>query len=365
MPSLVNNRKAFLELVRAGLWGKEASLSQFDEVDYKEVMRLAEEQSLVGLITAGLELVSDVKVPQEWVLQFIGSTLQIEEQNKYMNAFVAKLIEKLRKEDVYAILVKGQGIAQCYERPLWRASGDVDLYLSDSNYQLAKERLTPLATHVDNEEKDLLHLGMSIDSWVVELHGKMHTELSRRINKGLDEVHKSIFYGGEIRSWNNNGVPVFLPSADNDVIIVFTHFLQHFFIEGVGLRQICDWCRLLWTYKDSLNHRLLESRIRRMGLMTEWKVFASLAVNVLGMDSDAMPFIDAMYKAKAEKVLQRVMKSGNFGHNNDLSYRSKYKGLAYKAVATWRRFWDFASLVPVFPLDAPRFFFVYVFAKVK
>ena len=46
-----NNIEAFLELVRAGLWESEAQLSQFGKVDYAEVMRLAEEQSVVGLIT--------------------------------------------------------------------------------------------------------------------------------------------------------------------------------------------------------------------------------------------------------------------------------------------------------------------------
>ena len=58
-----NNIKAFLELVRAGLWEKEARLSQFGEVDYEEIMGLAEEQSVDGLVTAGLEHVTDVKVP--------------------------------------------------------------------------------------------------------------------------------------------------------------------------------------------------------------------------------------------------------------------------------------------------------------
>lgn len=367
---LNRNQEAFFALVRAGLWEKDVQLLPYGEVDYEEIMRLAEEQSVVGLITAGLEHVTDVKVPQEWLLQFIGNSLQIEQQNKDMNAFVAMLIGKLRKANIYAILVKGQGIAQCYERPLWRTSGDVDLYLSDSNYQLAKEYLPSLASHVDNEEKNLLHVGMTIDSWIVELHGTMYGEVSKRMNRGLDEVHQSIYNGGNVRSWDNNDVTVFLPSADNDVIIVFTHFLQHFFIEGVGLRQICDWCRLLWTYRKELDLRLLESRIRRMGLMTEWKVFGALAVHYLGMSVNAMPMLDendnenGKIKKKAEKVLKRVLKSGNFGHNNDLSYRSKYTGIRYKIVAMWRRFTDFASLVPVFPMDAPKFFMSYLVRKV-
>ena len=155
-----------------------------------------------------------------------------------------------------------------------------------------------------------------------------------------------------------------LQLADEHIFLVFTHFLRHFFIEGVGLRQICDWCRLLYTYRDSLNYGLLESRIRSAGLMSEWKTFAALAVNILGMPDESMPFYDARYNTKSEKVLKRVMKSGNMGHNNDLSYRSRYTGITYKVVAMWRRFKNFASLVPVFPLDAPKFFVCYLFGKV-
>lgn len=360
-----NNQKAFLELVRAGLWETEARLSQFSVVDYNEVMRLAEEQSVVGLVTAGLEQVMDVKVPKEDLLQFIGQSLQIEQQNKDMNEFVAKLIGRLRKEDVYAILVKGQGIAQCYEKPLWRSSGDVDLLLSEDNYKAAKDILTPIADEVAGENEATKHKAFVINGFDVELHGRMPFGMSKRVDKVIDEAQRDVFYGGCVRSWMNGNTPVFLPSPDNDVIFVFTHFLHHFFIEGVGLRQICDWCRLLWTYRETINYGLLEKRIKKAGLMSEWRTFAALAVDTLGMPEDAMPFYDARFLSKSEKVLQRVLKSGNMGHNNDLSYRSKYSGLTYKLVAFWRRIKDFAGFTMIFPIDAPKFFVYYVLAKMK
>lgn len=220
-----------------------------------------------------------MKVPQVLALQFAGQAIQLEQRNKAMNAFVANLIELLRKEDIYAILVKGQGIAQCYEKPLWRASGDVDLLLSDSNYVKAKKVLLPLATNVEPEYRSLKHLGMMLkDGFEVELHGMLHSRLSRRVDKIIDEPQDDIFYYGNVRSWNNSGTQVFLPSPDNDAIFVFTHILKHFYIEGIGLRQICDWCRLLWNYKDSLNYGLLISRIKAMGLMSEWKAFGALAI---------------------------------------------------------------------------------------
>ena len=171
--SLDNNSKVFFELLRAGLWEKEARLSQYKDIDYSAIFKLAGEQSVVGLITAGLERVKDVEIPKEVILQFVGSTLQVEQHNRSMNEFIERLIARLRKESVNAVLVKGQGIAQCYEKPLWRSSGDIDLLLSDSNYDNAKKVLMPLATEVETEYTSFKHVGMTINGWVVELHAKV------------------------------------------------------------------------------------------------------------------------------------------------------------------------------------------------
>ena len=362
MQSLDNNTQTFFALVRAGLWETDVLLITYGDINWQEVYRLATEQSILGFVLAGLEH-SDVKPPKELLLQWIGEVQQIEQRNKAMNEFIANLINNLRKEDVYCLLVKGQGVAQCYEKPLWRCAGDIDLLLSDENYKKAKSTLIPIASEVANEDVMTKHQALVINGFDVELHGKMPFVISKRVDNGIDEVLDDVFCGGNVRSWECNGTQVFLPSPDNDVILVFTHFLHHSFIEGVGLRQICDWCRLLYTYKDSLNYGLLESRIRKMGLMSEWKAFASLAVDTLGMPVELMPFYDVRFKDKGEKVLRRVLKSGNFGHNKDLSYRIRYSGLSYKIVATWRRFVDFASLVPVFPKNTPKFFFYYIYKR--
>lgn len=369
MKSLNNNQRAFFELLRAGLWNKEARLSVFGAINLKEICRIAEEQSEVGLVAAGLEHVTDVKLPKEEVLLVVGQTLQLEQRNMAMNAFVAKLIGRLRDAGIYALLVKGQGIAQCYEKPLWRACGDVDLLLNADDYEKAKKLLMPLATDVETEYTHFKHVGMTIpdtfgtsdkgsaDGWVVELHGTLHSRLSKRVDRQIDEVQKDVFYGGNVRSWDNSGTQVFLPSPDNDVIFVFTHILHHFFFEGIGLRQICDWCRLLWTYKSSLNHGLLESRVRKMGLMSEWKAFAAYAIEYLGMPEEAMPLLgeEAKWSRKAVRINAFVLEVGNFGHKQ----RRDYGGMSYlkrKFVSFWGRLSDMLRHFRIFPLDSIRFF---------
>lgn len=353
------NHQALLALVKAGLWETEVRLASYGEISYSPLFNIATEQSVVGLVSAGLEHVADVKVPQTDTLQFAGQTLQHEQRNKAMNAFVASLIERLRAEDVYTILVKGQGIAQCYERPLWRACGDVDLFLSEDNYKKALQILSPLATSIEEKNLYYHHLAMTIDGWSVELHGTLRSGLWQSLDRGLDNVQNAVFYEGKVRSWMNGGTQVFLPAADEDVAFVFAHILQHFYKEGIGLRQICDWCRLLWTYRDSLNQKLLESRIRSMGVMTEWKAFAVLAVDYLGMPIAAMPFYsdDKKWKRKAVRVMEFMLETGNFGHNRDYSYYKKYPYLVFKTISLWRHLSDTYSYFVIFPLDSLKVLF--------
>lgn len=352
---LSNNQRAFFALVKAGLWEQDVQLAQFDKIDYSEVLRLAEEQSVAGLVAAGLEHVTDVRVPKEDVLHFVGRTLQMEQRNLAMNAFIAKLTDDMRSKDIYAVLVKGQGVAQCYERPLWRACGDVDLLLATDAYERAKQLLLPLAVDMEDEYKSFKHIGMTMQGgFVVELHGTLHSRLSKRVDKVIDAVQNDVFLNCSVRSWQNSEVVVPLPAPDNDILLVFTHILNHFFLEGVGLRQICDWCRLLWTFRKVINVKQIEQWICEAGLMIEWRTFASMAVDWLGMPVEAMPFYDSKYSDKGEKILEFVLDTGNFGHNRRTVSSGSFIG--DKAKSFWRKAKDFACHIRVFPVNVIRFF---------
>jgi len=371
--------EVFFLLVRAGLVpvhgeGCMVRESFHEGVDWGEVYLLAEEQSVIGLVAAGIEAVQgewlkvhgSSLVPQAVALQFVDQTLQIEQRNKAMNQFIARLVSEMRNAGIYTLLVKGQGVAQCYEKPLWRPSGDVDFFLSDDNYEKAKEFLLPRASSVEPEGVYGRHLGMTIDGWVVELHGRLRCGFSGRADKVLDEIQNETFYGGSVSSWSNNGVQVFKLSKENEVFYVFAHFLGHFYKGGIGLRQICDWCRLLWTYRDEIDVRLLEQRIKRMGLMSEWRAFGALAIEYLGFPKDSMPLLNLnanlndndnlnLYK-KAERIMEFILEVGNFGHNRDMSFYKEGSYLGQKVRSFGRRMGDLWNHLMIFPMDTLRFF---------
>lgn len=344
---------AFFELLRAGLWGTNAQLSQFQEVDFKEIYKTAEDQSVLGLVAAGIENALDSKIPQEDALSFVGRTLQIEQRNQAMNQFLVLLYKELENKGISSVLVKGQGVAQCYERPLWRVCGDVDLLFDDDNYNKAKQLLIPLASSIE-EDVPRKHLGMTFGLWSLELHGTLRaTRLPPKMDELVDSVQNNTFENKQIRIWQNEDTKVLLPAPNNDVIILFVHILQHFFVEGIGLRQLCDWCRLLWTYRSEIDHGLLLNRLKKGGMLSEWSVFAYLTVNYLGMPKEAMPLYSGAYRWewKAKRVLSLILETGTFGHKRRKDYKKWMPYAFQKVISFFLLTRDSFKRLTVFPLD--------------
>lgn len=357
-----NNTDTFLILLRAGLWEQGDRLLSFKEsrIDFAEVYKIAQEQSVVGLLCAGMGKMgglSRFRLTDDQMGLVMGELMAIEDRNVQMNKFIRDIVGKMNDGGILALIVKGQGIAQCYEKPLWRTCGDVDFFLDEGNYEKAKEYFSLIASHCEVEGVASKHFGCVVNDWTVELHGTLDSNLSLRIDNVLDEIQRDTFENKRFRVWNNGGVEVLLPCVDNDVLFVFTHILKHFYKGGIGLRQLCDWCRLMWTYREEIDVELLERRLRCMGLMSEWRAFGAFAVEYLGMPVDAMPLYDSREKwsRKASRILDFILSVGNFGHNRDMSYYIKYPYVVRKAVSFGRRVGDVVRHTRIFPLDSLRF----------
>lgn len=364
--AVVKSRGLFLSFLRAGLWEDGTLELSPDDAKYmKVVCELAAQQSVTGLVTAGLEHVecpggAKFELPMSLSMKLVSTMLAMEKRNMAMNRFIEELVNELHDEQLSIVLVKGQGIAQCYKRPLWRASGDIDLLVDGSTYTRLSEILTARATQVEKEDKAKMHFAMTVDGWEIELHGKLDSNVSSRANGVVDKVKNLVLAENQTRIWHNGDTDVYLPSPDCDVVLVFSHILQHYFRGGIGLRQICDWCRLLSTYASSIDLTLLESRIKEMGMMTEWKSFAALAVDYLGMPKSFMPMYDkrSRWSKNARGILKHIFETGNFGHNRDNSYFHRYPFVVRKFISLHRHTRDIVLRhLVLFPMDSIRLFF--------
>lgn len=199
---------------------------------------------------------------------------------------------------------------------------------------------------------------------MVELHGNLYSSLSYRVERELDAIYSDSFYKANVSSLEIGGTYVFKLGNENNIIYVFTHILQHYFHGGIGLRQICDWCRLLWTVKGEINVSSLKERLCKMGLLSEWRAFAYFAVSELGMEETAMLLYEenSRWKHLSDKIKAYLMTSGNFGHR-DLSYVKELSYVSRKIRSMKSVVSETILHIGTFPADSVRFFLYYLWIR--
>ena len=122
-------QKQFLELLRAGLWGRPADPTLFQEgVDWKDILRIAHQQTTSILVADGIATLPNELGPSKsqiykLAIKRTDNTLM----HKLLNNTINQITAALNAEGISSILLKGQGVAQNYRSPESRMCGDIDL----------------------------------------------------------------------------------------------------------------------------------------------------------------------------------------------------------------------------------------------
>lgn len=95
-------QQQFLELLKAGMWGKAPDSSFFiDSVDWKQIYKTSMEQAVLGIIADGIELLPKEFYPSKEILtRFIMSKVQIRKQNLAMNREINKIVDILHESGI-------------------------------------------------------------------------------------------------------------------------------------------------------------------------------------------------------------------------------------------------------------------------
>lgn len=235
----------FLELMRAGLWGVTPDPDRFkpDSVDWKAVLRIAKEQTMVVVVTDGVELLPKELWPsKEAMMKLAMMRLKTEQAHRLLNSTLAQIVNTLEAEGVHSVLLKGQGIAQNYLRPESRTCGDIDLYTGHSGYQKAFEVIEALHEGKPHREaaECAHHLHTSLNGVEVEIHRQASFIHGRRMDANFQKWTKDSlddrFETGSLEVWDNAGTPVALAPATFNAFFILHHAVRHMTTEGVGFR---------------------------------------------------------------------------------------------------------------------------------
>ena len=323
MPMTISQTQ-FLELLRAGLWGVAADPENFkpDSVDWKAVLRVAKEQTMMAVVADGIEtLPKELWPPKEVMMKLAMMRLKIEQTHVLLNSTIAQIVQALDAQGVPSVLLKGQGIAQNYLRPESRTCGDIDLYTGHGGYQKAFEIIEGL--HDGRAHKEAAecehHLHTSLNGVEVEIHRLASFLHGKRMNanfqKWTQESMDALFGTDRLAVWDNGGTPVALAPATYNAFFILHHAVRHMTTEGVGFRQICDWTMLLHKCHAQVDVELLGRKLKELHMERIWQEFGRLAVGFLGLPASELPLApaDLTPGRKTHELLQHIFISGNFG----------------------------------------------------
>ena len=302
-------QEEYLGLLRSALWGTPATIPQdIDGVRLIAKMQRTRPMIISALYSAGWK--SDSQQPMELVRKTAATHVQI-------NRCIAKVVTALREGGVEPVLLKGQGVAQNYLQPLLRECGDIDLYVGQEQFEKTCEIINGLATEKDLSEAKTndLHYELPLGKMYLEIHrvsDKMHYDKA-------DEIYQALADKGlskDLVTINLEGVPVRTPSNDFNAFYLFCHMQRHFLLGGIGMRQMCDWTRFLHTHAGKIDPTFFESTLDALKLLTVWNMFASIAVDYLGLPTEEMPLYQPGMKDDAGTVLYYIFREGNFGQGH-------------------------------------------------
>lgn len=131
----------FEELLRAGLWGTPLSerWKELQEEDWKQVLWLARQQTVQGLVFDGLQVIKDAPALEKLMFGLTVQVIRIEQLNQLLDRTASHFSEQLRENGVQAVLLKGQGVATLYPHPKRRQCGDIDLFVGVEQFEKAKQ----------------------------------------------------------------------------------------------------------------------------------------------------------------------------------------------------------------------------------
>lgn len=288
------------------------------EFDWKSLLELAEEQSVVGLALQGAQALSaNDWPPRSILLPWIGCAEAIKRQNRRVNAAMLHFVEEMEERGLHPLIVKGQVMAQEYADPLLRQPGDIDVFFERSDWKGVErwliERKKPHSCGAAERHIEIAYEGIPI-----ELHWHLnHFSSSRSMSYWQREVEDKALERSRV-VWVD-GVKVRTMGVTDTLVHLLVHAHHHLLTEGVGLRQLLDMAHFIHNHAGEVDPSLLHHHLQGIGYEKAFRAFVALFHKYLGLsDDDLSCDFGVRDNVYADKIMKDVWSGGNFGHKNNL-----------------------------------------------
>ena len=324
----METERTLFQLLRLAL-GIEEYFSFPTEVDWQETIDLAEKHGVSAIAWDGIqhlyevnphiELALDSPEQRQTKYDWFGSVLQSEMRNEEVNNRCKELFELYSHKGLPCCILKGQGVAQLYPLPSHRQSGDIDIWVLGD-----REQVVSVAKDAGARVRriNVKHADAKFaDDVPVELHFTPGFFYNPFANRRLSRWFKE--NGKEQCDHFDDKVGFSFPTVSFNLVYLLYHLFQHFLYEGVGLRQVTDYCCAL-MHSDDAQRSCAYEVIEKLGMRRFCSGLMWVMQEVYGLSGELL--LCPLNEKEGRLLLDEFMHGAGFGRYDERNHSSHARG---------------------------------------
>lgn len=236
--SLTQPQKDFLNILSAAFGGRPLTLGA--QPEWMEIFRIAEDQHLLPLTFSQVREGHGGE-QQEFFEHLKSLVISQVAVHIAARSDMCRIYRTMREKGLHPVALKGELCAQLYPRPDERITADLDLLVTDAEFDACHRLLCEAGLQPEFGEESLWRdyevAYYSEDKKVcIELHHSLFDAKEELLNRPFADQAAHLSEYGDFLA----------PEPGAHLLFLILHAYKHFIYSGVGIRQVCDiglWAR--------------------------------------------------------------------------------------------------------------------------
>lgn len=339
----------FFSFISGVLSNRKEVLTEWKTIDWRKFYEFAQTQAVLGVVLEGMDKYGDDlknSFPLELLLQWIGDSEYIKQQNRVAFKRSAEITEFFAQKDYKTCILKGQGNALMYDNPYSRLSGDIDIWIDGS-----RDEINNIVREYSRPEfEQSHHIDFPIYNDIeVEAHYTPAILLNPSNNRKFQEwcqEQKERQMANKVELPDGYGT-MCVPTIDFNAVFQMAHMMDHFVTEGIGLRHFIDYYHVLRKLREEVlefrDSSKVQDLFKEFGLFRFARGVMWVEKHCLGLEEN---YLIAEPNEKTGKViLEEMLEGGNFGQYDE-RYKGRDKGLVARGLTDSYRLLKLAKVFP-------------------